>query len=104
MPVARNQFRWFYWPPLIHLAICLVATLGYIVPGLQFLGILWSIVTIADLPVSLVTMILTFGPHSGLAPVWAIVAGTLWWYLVCRAASFLAAQIRASTLGRSTES
>ena len=81
-------------PPLIHLAICLVAMLGYIVPSLQFLGILWSIVTIADIPVSIVTVVLAFGRHSVLAPVWAVVAGTLWWYLLCRTAEFLAAKIR----------
>ena len=45
-----GRLHWFYWPPLIHLAICLIALLGYIVPSLQFLGILWSLLTIADMP------------------------------------------------------
>jgi hypothetical protein len=68
--------------------------LGYIVPGLQFLGILWSVVTIADFPVSLVTVGLAFSNHGVLAGIWSIVAGTLWWYLLCRTAEFLAARIQ----------
>ena len=99
MPVARNRIRWIYWPPLIHLAICLVAMMGYIMPPLQFLGILWSVVTIADVPVSIVTVELTFSQHGALAGVWAIVVGTLWWYLLCRTAEFLAAKIRGEQSG-----
>jgi len=90
---SRKRFRWVYVPPLVHLAICLVAILGYIVPSLQFLGILWSILTIADLPVSIVTVMLVWR-HSVFAAVWAIVAGTLWWYLLCRTIEFVAARIR----------
>jgi uncharacterized membrane protein (DUF106 family) len=82
---------------MVHLSICLVAMLGYIVPSLQFLGILWSIITIADIPVSFVTVGLAFSNHSVLTGVWAIVAGTLWWYVLCRIAEFLAARIRKLT-------
>ncbi len=94
MPIATDRFRWIYWPPLVHLAICLLAMLGYIVPGLQFLGILWSIVMIIDFPVSIVTVVLSFSQHGVLAGAWAIVAGTLWWYMLCRTAEFLASKIR----------
>jgi uncharacterized protein (DUF983 family) len=72
----------------------LVAILGYIVPTLQFLGILWSVVTIADFPVSFVMLVLAFSSHGMLAWVWALVAGTMWWYLLCLTAEFLAARIR----------
>jgi hypothetical protein len=89
------QLRWVYWPPLIHLAICLVAMLGYVIPSLQFLGILWSVVTIADFPVSLVTVGLAFSNNGVLAGIWAVVAGTLWWYLLCRTAEFLATKMKA---------
>ncbi len=94
MERAHNRFRWFYWPPLVHLSICLIAMLGYIVPSLQFTGILMSLVTVADIPVSLVTIALAFSQHGVLAGIWAIVAGTLWWYLLCRSAEFLGATIR----------
>jgi len=98
---TRNGFRWIYWPPLLHLAICLIALLAYVAPSLQFLGILWSLVVIADMPVSMVTIALA-SHHSVLAGTWATVAGTLWWYLLCRAAEFLAGKIRgASSLRRS---
>lgn len=89
-----RRLRWIYWPPLVHLGICLVAALGYVVPGSQFLGILWSLLTIADFPLSIVTAVLAFSHHSVLAALWAIVVGTLWWYLLCLAAESLATRIR----------
>jgi hypothetical protein len=91
---TRNGFRWIYWPSLLHLAICLIALLGYVAPSLQFLGILWSLLTIADMPVSMMTTALAFSQHGVLAGTWATVAGTLWWYLLCRAAEFLLGKIR----------
>jgi hypothetical protein len=101
MTDARKRFRWIYWPPLIHLAICLIALLGYVAPGLQFLGIFWSLLTVVDIPVSMVTIALAFSQHGVLAGVWATVVGTLWWYLICWTAEFLARKIRgASSLPR----
>jgi hypothetical protein len=91
-----GRLDWFYWPPLIHLAICLLALAGYLVPNLQFLGILWSLLTIADMPVSMVTAGLAFSQHGVLAGIWVAVVGTLWWYLLCRAAAFLAGRMRGS--------
>ncbi len=67
--------------------------LGYVIPGLDFLGILFSLLTIADMPVSFVTVALAFSNHGALAGVWVIVAGTLWWYLLCLAAEFLSRKI-----------
>jgi hypothetical protein len=95
---ARDRFRWVYWPPLIHLAICLVAMLAYIVPSLQLLGMLQSVIAIADFPVSFVMLVLDFSSHGMLAWVWALIAGTMWWYLLCLTAEFLAARIRKLTM------
>jgi hypothetical protein len=61
---------------------------GYVVPQLQLLGILWSVVTLADVPVSVVTGMLVWR-HSLLAGVWATLVGTLWWYLLSRLLEFL---------------
>jgi hypothetical protein len=93
VPVVRNRIRWIYVPPLVHLAICLVAMIGYIVPSLQFLGILWTILAIADFPLSAVTIMLAWG-HGALAAVWAVGAGTLWWYLLSLTAASLVGRIR----------
>jgi len=93
---ARNRVRWIYWPPGLHFVICLIASLGHIVPGLQFLGILWGPLTIVDLPVSLATAALAFSRHGVLAGMWATVVGTLWWYFLCRAAQFLAEKSRSA--------
>ena len=95
MSTTKSAFRWIYVPPLAHLALCLIAMVGYVVTNLQFLGILWSLVTIADIPVSMVTLSLAFSQRSVLAGIWATAAGTLWWYLLCRTAEFLAGKIRA---------
>ena len=80
---TQKRFGWVYIPPLIHLVICLTAMSGYLVPRLQFLGILWSVITIVDLPVSLVTVALVW-KHEVLAGVWAVLAGTWWWYFLSR--------------------
>ena len=94
VPVAWNRLRWVYWPPLIHLSVCLGVMLGYVVPGLQFLGILWSVLTIADFPLSIVTVALAFSHHGVIAAVWVLLAGTLWWYVLCRTAEFLSAKMK----------
>jgi hypothetical protein len=62
--------------------------LGFVVPQLQFLGILMVFVNIADFPISLVAIALAFR-HDALAWIWMVVVGTLWWYLLCRAAQFM---------------
>jgi hypothetical protein len=93
-PVVQSRFSSVYWPPLIHLAICLVSMLGYLVPSLQFLGILGSLLTIADFPLSIVTMMLAYSQHGELAAVFEVVVGTLWWYFLSWMVQFLAAKVR----------
>ena len=75
------RFRWAYVPPGVHLLICLVALSGYIIPKLQFLGILWTVITVVDLPLSIVTIALAW-KYSLLAGTWAVIAGTWWWYFL----------------------
>ena len=93
MSVSQKRFRWVHWPPLVHLVISLAPLIGYIVPPLQFLGILQSVLTITDFPLSLVAIILVW-QHGVLAALWTIVAGTLWWYLICRVAELIVMKIR----------
>jgi len=79
---------WIYFVPILHFCACLMSTLRYFVPGLQYLVVIWEFVLHADFPVSLVAYALE--PHSGaLAAIWIVVAGTLWWYLMSRAAENL---------------
>jgi hypothetical protein len=85
---AQKRIRWIYWPPLIHFGICITAMLGFVVPPLQFLGILMMFVNIADFPISLVGLALAFH-HGALAWIWIVGVGTLWWYLLARAAEFV---------------
>lgn len=93
--LARRLPR-LYWLPLIHFVLCITAVLGYVVPGYSFLGILMTFVNIADLPISLVAIALSFH-HDALAWIWMVVVGTLWWYLLGRAAQFLVSRFRART-------
>ncbi len=73
---------------MVHLAICLTAMTGYVVPQLQLLGILWSILTIVDLPVSAVTIPLAYF-NGFLAFSWTVVVGTAWWYFLSKGIAFL---------------
>jgi hypothetical protein len=79
---------WIYFLPILHFCACLMSTLRYFVPGLQYLVAIWEFVVHADFPVPLVAYAL--GPHYGvLGAIWIVVAGTLWWYLLSRAAETL---------------
>jgi hypothetical protein len=95
--ILPSRLGWAHRLPLIHLAICLIAMLGYVVPGLDFLGILFSVLTLADIPVSFVTIALGFSNHTVLAGIWTLVAGTLWWFLLCLTAETLARKIRGAS-------
>jgi len=61
--------------------------LGYLWLGLQYLGIVWTFVMLADLPISLVAFGLAW-KHGLLAAMWVVVAGTLWWYILSRVAEY----------------
>jgi hypothetical protein len=49
---------------------------------------------LVDLPISLVAFALAW-KYSALATVWILVVGTLWWYLLSRAAGLLVRRIKA---------
>jgi hypothetical protein len=67
--------------------------IGLILPGLQFLGIIWGFVMLFDLPISIVAYALAFH-YSLLAGLWIFVVGTLWWYLLSRGAGIVFAMFR----------
>jgi len=77
--MAWGNLRWIV--SITHLAICLTASIGYVVRPLQSLGILWTFLNIVDIPISAVTLMLVWR-HEAFAATWAIVAGTLWWYFL----------------------
>ena len=71
--------RWVYYLPVLHLLACIVSMIGLVMPRLQYLGIAWSFIMLADLPISILAYVLAF--HSTtLAAVWILIGGTLWWY------------------------
>jgi hypothetical protein len=84
---------WVYFLPILHFCACLMSTLRYFVPGLQYLSVMWDFVVRLDFPISLVAQALTptFAP---LAAIWIVAAGTLWWYLISRAAEILFNKIK----------
>jgi len=79
---------WIFFLPILHFCACLMSTLRYFVPGLQYLVVIWDFVMHADLPISLVAYALT-PKYAPLAAVWIVAAGTLWWYLLSRAVEML---------------
>ena len=91
---SERRVNLVYVAPMLHLAICLLAMSGYVVPRLQFLGILWSVLTIVDFPVSAVTLPLAYlsGP---LAFLWTAFVGTAWWYFLSKGVAFLSRKLSA---------
>jgi hypothetical protein len=88
------KIRWIHIVPLIHLVFCFAALSGYIVPQLQWLGILFSVLVIADFPISGVYIAIAVGKYGPLAVAWLCVAGTFWWYFLCRAAEGAVLKLR----------
>jgi hypothetical protein len=82
---CRAHPDWIYFLPILHFCACLMSTLRFFVPGLQYLSVMWDFVVRVDFPISLVADALTprFAP---LAAIWIVVVGTLWWYLLSRLA------------------
>ena len=75
--------RWVYLLPSLHLSGCLASYFVLLIPGLKYLGILFSFVLLADLPISIPAYL--FGwKYPALAAIWIFLAGTLWWYLLSR--------------------
>jgi hypothetical protein len=79
-----RSIRWRYVLPSLHFLACSISYVGLLIPSLQFLGILFTYVLLADLPVSLLAYALGW-KYSVLSVTWVFVAGTLWWYLIGRA-------------------
>jgi hypothetical protein len=79
---------WIYFLPILHFCACLMSTLRYFVPGLQYLVVIWDFVMRADFPISLLAYALT-PKYAALAAIWIVLAGTFWWYLLSRAAEAL---------------
>lgn len=86
--------RWVYLLPILHLCACLISMVGYLVPSLQYLGIVWTGIMLVDLPISLVAFALAW-KYSALAAAWILVAGTLWWYLLSRGAELVVRRLKA---------
>jgi hypothetical protein len=88
---------WIYFLPILHFCACLMSTLRYFVPGLQYLVVIWDFVMHADFPISLLAHALT-PTYAPLAAIWIVVAGTLWWYLLSLAAEFAINKLKRSRL------
>jgi hypothetical protein len=80
---TRRRSRWVYFLPTVHLFACMVSFIGLVIPTIQYVGILFSLILIADLPVSIVSYALAW-KYGALGTIWIFVAGTLWWYLLSR--------------------
>jgi len=85
----RARFRWVYFLPLLHLAVCLAILLGYAIPKLEPLTDETEFLTAADIPISLPAVGLAMGNRVVPALAWLFIAGTLWWYLLSLGAQFI---------------
>ena len=83
-----ERWRWVYFLPMLHLCGSLASYFLAMIPALNFVAFVWQFVLLADLPISLVVMLIGFR-YPGIAITWVFVAGTLWWYLLSRIAEVL---------------
>ena len=76
--------HYIYIAPAIHLCVSLYATVGFYFEHAPEHPI-WvlNVLTFLDFPVSIVGILLTWGPKF-LAAAWMVIAGTLWWYFLSR--------------------
>lgn len=91
--------RWIYFLPILHLCACLTSMVGYLMPRLQYPGIVWTGIMLADFPISLMALALAW-KYSAPATTWILIVGTLWWYLLSRGAEL---GVRRFKAGRATE-
>jgi hypothetical protein len=83
LPLGRTS-RWVYVLPVVHLILCFMSFIGYAIPRLSHLGIIFTFVLLADLPISVPYYVLALGPYSSIGLIWVIAVGTAWWYLLSR--------------------
>jgi hypothetical protein len=86
--VRQFHLRWFHLLPIFHLCACLISYVGLLLPSLEYFGILFTFVLLADLPVSLPAYFLGW-KYPAIAVTWIFVAGTFWWYFLGRGVDFL---------------
>lgn len=91
---ASGRTRWIYFLPALHLFACLISLVGYVIPSLQYLGIVWTYIMLADFPISAVALAAVW-KHGAIAAAWILVVGTLWWYLLSRGAEFVVRRLKA---------
>jgi hypothetical protein len=84
----QGRSRWVYVLPILHLCACLIVVIAMLIPSVSFLGVIEEFILLGDLPISIVSYALAFH-YSWLATAWLFVVGTLWWYLLGRAAEFV---------------
>jgi hypothetical protein len=66
----------------------MLSYVGLLVPKLQYFGILFTVVLLADLPISLPVYFMAW-KYPALSVIWIFAAGTFWWYLIGRGAEAL---------------
>jgi len=86
--VRERHSRWVFLLPALHICACVVSFIGLVIPSLQYVGILFTFIVVADLPISLPFYALAW-KYGALAVIWIFVAGTFWWYLLSRGAKAL---------------
>lgn len=90
---GRTRSKWIYVLPVLHLCACLVSVVGYFVSSLQYLGIVWTYIILADFPISLVAFASAW-KHGACTAAWILIVGTFWWYLLSRGIEALIRRIQ----------
>jgi len=62
----------------------MLSYVGILLPSVQYFGILFTFVLLADLPISLPAYFMVW-KYPVLSGIWIFAAGTFWWYLIAEA-------------------
>ena len=73
--LRSRHSRWVYVLPILHLSVCALSFVGFVMPTLQSLAIAFEFLWVADLPFSIVGFILAW-QHPILAMIWMIRLGS----------------------------
>ena len=73
--------------PTVHLCACLITCVAFLTPRLEFFGLVFDFVFEADYPISFMAWLFAWNNPSFI--LLQTVLGTLWWYLLSRAAEAL---------------
>ena len=75
--------RWVYALSTLHVTVAVGLLAGMYAFEWSQAGMLWTLLTLVDLPASVQYYVLAW-KHDSIAVLWVLIACTVWWYAISR--------------------